>query len=86
MKDERGLYYYPYPSNKQTRMYVKKSEGEIWFRIWNSAIPELWDEHGWVSYDAIRKAADMHKRGSGGFDPKKAYDIKIARHLIEDNS
>lgn len=86
MKDDKGLYYYPYPNNKQTRMYVKKSEGQIWFRLWSAAIPELWDEHGWVPYDAIRRAADMHKRGSDGFDPKRAYDISIAERLFDEDS
>ncbi len=86
MKDERGLYYYPYPNNKQTRMYVKKSGGEIWFRLWSAAIPELWDEHDWVPYDAIVKATEFHRRGSGGFDPKKAYDIVVARQLLGDEN
>ena len=35
MKDkDGGLYYYPFPENKQVRMYVKKSDGSIMFRMW----------------------------------------------------
>jgi hypothetical protein len=82
MRDERGLYYYPYPANKQTRMYVKKSRGVIWFRLWNSKMPELWDEHDWVPYDAILKASEMRKKGNSSFDPSKAYDINIAEDLL----
>ena len=84
MKDDKGLYYYPYPDNKKTRMYVKKTGGTVWFRIWNSDIPELWDEHGWVPYDAIRKAAEMRPDNPGGFDPKKAYDLQIANAILDE--
>lgn len=83
MQDEKGIYYYPYPNNKRTRMYVKKSDGVIWFRLWNRDIPELWDEHGWIPYDAILKAAGMYnKTGSGNFDPQRAYDIQVAKSLL----
>ena len=82
MRDEKGLYYYPYPGNKQTRMYVKESRGRIWFRMWNGEIPELWDEHGWVPYEAVLQAAEMHRKKAGGFDPKKAYDIAAAKDLL----
>lgn len=84
MKDDRGLYYYPYPQNKKTRMYVKKSQGDIWFRLFNDKIPELWDEHDWVPYSAIAKAAAMYEQKSGGFDPVRAYDVEIAEALIKD--
>lgn len=84
MQDEMGVFYYPYPNNKKTRMYVKKSEGAIYFRLWNREIPELWDEHGWMPYDAIMAAASMYKKGAGNFDPRKAYDIDVAKALLNE--
>jgi hypothetical protein len=86
MKDEKGVYYYPYPNNKKTRMYIKKSQGDICFRLWNKEIPELWDEHGWIPYDAILKASTMYKKGEGKFDPGRAYDIEVAKSLLDEKS
>jgi len=82
MKDDRGIYYYPYPNNKKTRMYIKKSEGVIWFRLWNREIPELWDEHGWVPYDAILQASNIYEKSHSNFDPRIAYDIEVAKALL----
>jgi hypothetical protein len=84
MKDERGLYYYPAPNNLRVRMYVKEAEGVIWFRMWNAAAPQLWEQHDWVPYGAILKAADMYTGKS--FDPRRAYDIELARALIDENA
>ncbi len=83
MKDKRGLYYYPFPGNKQIRTYVRESEGDILFRLWNKEDPGLWMEHGWVPYVAIKRAAGMFKRGS--FDPDQAYDIRVAKALVEES-
>ncbi len=82
MKDERGLYYYPFPQNKQIRMYVRELDGNTWFRLWNADDPDLWEEHGWVPYGAIKKAAGMYR--SNNFDPNQAYDIEIAKTLIKE--
>ena len=84
MKDKRGLYYYPFPQNKRVRMYVRKQADIIEFRLWNQDDPKLWKEHGWLSYDAILQASDMHK--GGDFKPKQAYDIEIANALMKDQS
>ena len=82
MKDDRGLYYYPFPQNKRVRMYVREAEGMIWFRLWNADDPELWEEHGWVPHGAIKQAAAMHNRSS--FDPNQAYDIGVAEMLLKE--
>ena len=82
MKDDRGLYYYPFPNNRQIRMYIREAGGTVEFRMWNQQDPEMWKEHGWVPYEAIRQATEMYK---GSFDPEKAYDLDIARTLIADN-
>lgn len=81
MKDERGLYYYPYPQNKRVRMYVRRQGPDICFRLWNADDPHLWVQHGWVPYDAILKAAAMYDKKSG-FDPEHTYDINIAEALL----
>ncbi len=82
MKDKRGLYFYPFPQNRQIRTYVRESEGEIWFRLWNADDQDLWKDHGWVPYGAIKQAAGIFKRGS--FDPDQAYDIQVAKALVDE--
>ncbi len=83
MKDkDGGLYYYPFPENKQVRMYVKESGDTIMFRMWRRDDETLWEEHGWVPHDAIVQAAEMYT--GKNFDPKTVYDIRIARALIRD--
>ena len=82
MKDDRGLYYYPFPQNKRVRMYVREADGNICFRLWNTDDPELWEEHGWVPYDAIKQAAVMHKQKK--FDPNQAYDIDVAKMILKE--
>lgn len=83
MKDDKGLYYYPFPANTRVRMYVVKDGPDICFRLWNADDAKLWEEHGWVPYDAVRQASSMYNK-NGSFDPGKAYDIKIAEALIKD--
>ncbi|MDM8523850.1 hypothetical protein QUF80_10820 [Desulfococcaceae bacterium HSG8] len=82
MKDDRGLYYHPFPHNKLVRMYVRETGGGISFRLWKKDEPELWEEHGWVPYDAINEAADTYE---GNFDPRRAYDIDVARTLLRED-
>ena len=82
MKDDRGLYYHPNPQNKRVRMYVREFGDEIEFRLWNQDVPELWDEHGWVPYEAILQATNMYK--GKAFDPQRIYDLNVARALIKE--
>jgi hypothetical protein len=51
--------------------------------MWNSDDAKLWDEHGWVPYEAIKKAQGMYQIKD--FDPKQAYDIQIAQALIKED-
>jgi len=64
-------------------MYVRKDQGTICFRLWNADDPQLWMEHGWVPYEAIRQASTMY--GKGSFNPDKAYDIDVARAMLAEN-
>ncbi|HSO67129.1 MAG TPA: hypothetical protein VLP30_04655 [Desulfatirhabdiaceae bacterium] len=82
MKDDNGLYYYPNPVNKQIKMYVHKKNDEIWFRMMKADDPKMWDEHGWVPYDAVVQASRLAENKK--FDPLLVYDIQIARELIRE--
>lgn len=86
MKDNNGLYYYPFPANKRVRMYVKACGPEVLFRMWNADDAEMWDTHGWVPFGAIRQAMEMYQKNAGGFDPRRAYDIDLARALIREDA
>jgi hypothetical protein len=86
MKDQRGLYYYPFPQNKRVRMYVRRSEEDVEFRLWNQDDPELWTQHGWIAYGAVRQASNMYGQNrSGGFNPEAAYDLSLAKTLLNDD-
>jgi hypothetical protein len=84
MRDQRGLYYYPFPQNKRVRMYVRQGDGEPEFRLWNQDDREMWQSHGWVPYSAVLEAKQMYT--GGPFDPDKAYDLDAAKTLIRENS
>ncbi len=82
MKDERGVYYYPNLQNKKVRTYVRKEKGEIFFRLLNSDDPGLWEEHGWLPYEAIKQATALNKNQN--FDSKQVYDINMAKVLLDE--
>ena len=84
MKDKNGLYYYPSPGNHRVRVYVREIEGEVYFRIWKANDRRMWEEHGWVPWEAICRAAEMY--AGKNFDPRRAYDIEIARELLEEDA
>ena len=82
MKDERGLYYYPFPQNKRVKMYVRRFGDGVEFRLWNQDDKDLWEEHGWVPHDAIVQAAKRFREKS--FNPVRAYDIEVAKALLRE--
>lgn len=84
MKDQRGLYYYPFPQNKRVRMYVQLLEDEVAFRLWNQDDPEMWERHGWVPQSAIEQAKRLYKGGK--FDPGRAYDLALAQAVLQEAS
>ncbi len=86
MKDAKGLYYFPYPSNKKVRMYVRRVDDEICFRLYQADEKKMWDEHGWVPHDAIIQAVEIYeKKSANGFDPTEAYNIDIAKELLKED-
>ena len=82
MKDDKGLYYHPFPQNKRVRMYVQETGNDILFRMWNQDDPQLWEEHGWVPYSAITQAAELYDNNN--FNPNQAYDVNVAREVLSD--
>ncbi|WP_462325185.1 hypothetical protein [Desulfoplanes sp.] len=83
MKDDKGIYYYPDPSSKQERMYIRDNDGVIEFRLWSGRSPEVWDRHGWLDMDIIQRAAQMQK-DRGGKTPMEIYDLDTATFLLKD--
>ena len=84
MKDDRGVYYYPFPQNKRVRMYVRQGTQGIDFRLWNQDDPQLWTEHGWLPHEAIVAASAIYRKK--GFDPDQAYDLTLARALLAEGA
>ncbi len=82
MKDDRGAYYHPFPLNPRVRMYVREGEDTIWFRLWSEDDVALWDDHGWIPWEAVQQAMAMRKPSN--FDPKRAYDLHVARAVLND--
>ena len=83
MKDKIGIYSYPIPENKRVRMYVREKNKDVEFRMKNEDDASVWNDHGWVPYDAIQQAQVLYEK-RGQFDPNRAYDIQIAKVLIRD--
>ena len=82
MQDARGLYYYPTPTNKKERMYVRERAGKMEFRLWNLERPQVWEQHDWLPYEVIEQAAARFK--GAGASPLTLYDLDIAMALIRE--
>jgi hypothetical protein len=82
MKDKRGHYYYPNPANKRVRAYVRRDGDSIAFRLWNQDDLGLWEQHGWVTWEAIQAAAKLFK--GRNFNPSQAYDLELAKALLRE--
>lgn len=85
MKDQLGHYYHPAPNDKKTRVYVRRNADDIEFRLWRSDNEQVWDQHGWVPYEAIKQAAEMYKEMGRDADPMLFYDISVAKVLLSEN-
>ena len=86
MKDDKGLYYYPDPSDTRTRVYVREGEGGVEFRLWRADRPEIWEKHDWLAFSVLAAAAAMYKERGTGSDPLALYDVNVAKALIKDNA
>ncbi|MEG6504292.1 hypothetical protein ACR4XJ_10105 [Nitratidesulfovibrio sp. D1] len=85
MQDDLGLYYYPDPNDKRTRVYVRSQGGSVEFRLWRADRPEVWERHEWVPLEVIRHAAGMYRDMGREADPLKLYDEAVARALLKAN-
>ncbi|MBQ7456913.1 MAG: hypothetical protein IJS54_04860 [Desulfovibrio sp.] len=88
MKDERGLYYFPNPTDHTIRTYVRRSAtGDIEFRLWKDNMPEVWEKHPWITHDVVRRANDLyHKERDAKADALHIYDASIAKVLLAEES
>lgn len=85
MKDKLGLYYYPTLQDRTSRMYVREREGEVEFRLYSSANPQVWEQHGWLPYEAVKQAAELYKEErSPERNPLGMYDLDVARRVLKD--
>jgi hypothetical protein len=77
----QGSYYYPDPKNKKERMYVRDNQGIVEFRLWHQDHPQVWEKHGWLDMDLIKRAAGMYEKSKP--DPLELYDMDVARALLK---
>jgi hypothetical protein len=84
MKDDKGLYYHPDPSDAGTRVYVRRGAADIEFRLWRADHPDVWEKHEWLAHDVVTAAAAMYRERGGGADPLRFYDLNVARALVKD--
>jgi hypothetical protein len=86
MKDDKGLYYYPDPTDHETRVYVREGAGGPEFRLWRLGHPEVWEKHEWLPHAVIAEAAALYRERGSASDPLAFYDCNVARALIKDEA
>ncbi len=79
MQDDRGVYYYPNPAMKTTRMYVREQDGALEFRLFSSEDQHIWERHQWLPLSVIQEAVQQY---SGDKDPLLLYDEQVAREVL----
>jgi len=85
MESPQGVFYYPIPGNKRIRMYVRRCNGTIEFRLHNPDYPEIWERHGWLDMDLIQRGASLFRQERGRHvDPLQLYDIRVAQAVLEE--
>lgn len=84
MQDHNGIFYYPYPKNKRIRMYVREESGTVEFRLANADHPEIWDRHGWLDMDIIKRGVRMFEERGSKSDPIAIYDLQMANYLLKE--
>lgn len=85
MKDSLGLYYFPHAGNNKARVYVRRNDGELEFRLWLAEAPEAWEKHGWLPLSVIREAARLYAQEKRAGDPTILYDEQVAEALLAED-
>ncbi len=62
-------------------MYVRNNQGNIEFRLWHQDHPQIWEKHGWLDMDIIRRAVGMYENKKQS--PLQLYDMEVARALLK---
>ena len=84
MKDQKGIYYFPDPNDRDTRVYVRQGVDGPEFRLWRNNLPEVWEKHGWLPHQVIEAAAAMYRQGGKDkSNPLLLYDLDVARALLK---
>ncbi len=84
MQDQHGVFYYPQPENKRLKMYVRIQDGIVEFRPDHADNPQLWEGHGWIAYEAAKKA-DEYSKQQGKRYPLHLYDFDVALGVLADS-
>ena len=84
MQDQYGIYYYPNPSNKNYKMYVRSNNGVVEFRLHNQDDPNLFQEHGWITYEMVKQAAAMYN-SKDKKNPLNIYDFDVALNVLKEH-
>lgn len=84
MKDDKGLYYHPNPTDHKSRVYVRRGAAGPEFRLWREDYPEVWERHGWLDKSVLQAAAAMYKAEGRGADPMLLYDFAVAEALLRE--
>ncbi len=84
MHDEKGSYYYPDPTDPQSRVYVRQGENGPEFRLWRADHPEVWERHGWLDEATLKAAAALYQARGNAANPMRLYDFAVARALLKE--
>lgn len=85
MQDKLGLFYYPQVNNHKVRVYVRRQDGVVEFRLWQEDLPEVWERHGWIPYGVLQDAARLYREErNADADPLRIYDINVAELLLRE--
>ena len=85
-QDGQLMVVYRRTDGSDAQVYVREQEGSIEFRLANADHPEIWERHGWIDMDIIKRGAKIFKEErKGKADPTAIYDLETAWFLIKES-